>query len=79
MLTRWTVEVFCILLVAYAHTSKQASDIFDVNEMLFCHFILGLFALNQHHITLDHNISIKIEKEVNDFLDDLYGDVSESE
>lgn len=33
----------------------------------------------EHHITLDHNISIKIEKEVNDFLDDLYGDVSESE
>ena len=32
----------------------------------------------EHHITLDHNISIKIEKEVNDFLDDLYGDVSES-
>ena len=32
----------------------------------------------EHHITLDHNISIKIEKEVNDFLDDLYGDESES-
>ena len=28
----------------------------------------------QHHITLDHNITIKIEKEVNDFLDDLYDD-----
>ena len=28
----------------------------------------------QHHITLDHNITIKIEKEVNDFLDDLYSD-----
>ncbi len=26
----------------------------------------------EHHITLDHNITIKIEKEVNDFLDDLY-------
>ena len=26
----------------------------------------------QHHITLDHNITIKIEKEVNNFLDDLY-------
>ena len=25
----------------------------------------------QHHITLDHNITIKIEKEVNSFLDDL--------
>ncbi len=32
----------------------------------------------EHHITLDHNISIKIEKEVNDFLDDLYGDEPES-
>jgi len=32
----------------------------------------------EHHITLDHNISIKIEKEVNDFLDDLYGDETES-
>jgi hypothetical protein len=29
----------------------------------------------EHHITLDHNITIKIEKEVNSFLDDLYGDV----
>ena len=28
----------------------------------------------EHHITLDHNITIKIEKEVNDFLDDLYGE-----
>ena len=28
----------------------------------------------QHHITLDHNITIKIEKEVNNFLDDLYGE-----
>ena len=28
----------------------------------------------EHHITLDHNITIKIEKEVNDFLDDLYDD-----
>jgi hypothetical protein len=33
----------------------------------------------EHHITLDHNISIKIEKEVNDFLDDLYGDESPSD
>ena len=32
----------------------------------------------EHHITLDHNITIKIEKEVNDFLDDLYDDDSES-
>jgi len=28
----------------------------------------------EHHITLDHNITIKIEKEVNDFLNDLYDD-----
>lgn len=26
----------------------------------------------QHHITLDHNITIKIEKEVDSFLDQLY-------
>ena len=32
----------------------------------------------EHHITLDHNITIKIEKEVNSFLDDLYGE-SETE
>tara|TARA_Y100001934_G_scaffold257292_1_gene326302 strand:+ start:677 stop:889 length:213 start_codon:yes stop_codon:yes gene_type:complete len=29
----------------------------------------------EHHITLDHNITIRIEKEVNSFLDDLYGEV----
>ena len=28
----------------------------------------------EHHIVLDHNITIKIEKEVDDFLGDLYGD-----
>ena len=33
----------------------------------------------EHHITLDHNITIKIEKEVNSFLDDLYGDVESEE
>ena len=33
----------------------------------------------EHHITLDHNISIKLEKEVNDFLDDLYGSDDNSE
>ena len=32
----------------------------------------------EHHITLDHNITIKIEKEVNDFLDDLYDDSESS-
>lgn len=42
-------------------------------------FSLGCTVMKtEHHITLDHNISIKIEKEVNDFLDDLYGDESES-
>ena len=38
--------------------------------------LLCLFACTavktEHHITLDHNITIKIEKEVNDFLNDLY-------
>jgi hypothetical protein len=28
----------------------------------------------EHHITLDHTITIKIEKEVDDFLSDLYDD-----
>ena len=28
----------------------------------------------EHHIVLDHNITIKIEQEVDDFLGDLYGD-----
>ena len=32
----------------------------------------------EHHITLDHNITIKIEKEAEDFLDDLYGEEEES-
>lgn len=32
----------------------------------------------EHHITLDHNITIKIEKEAEDFLDDLYGGEEES-
>ena len=32
----------------------------------------------EHHIVLDHNITIKIEKEVEDFLDDLYGDEEET-
>ena len=32
----------------------------------------------EHHIVLDHNITIKIEKEVDDFLDDLYGDEEEA-
>ena len=28
----------------------------------------------EHHIVLDHNLTIRIEKEVDDFLNDLYGD-----
>ena len=28
----------------------------------------------EHHIVLDHNITIKIEKDVDDFLGELYGD-----
>ena len=32
----------------------------------------------EHHIVLDHNITIRIEKEVDDFLDDLYGDEEET-
>ena len=31
----------------------------------------------EHHITLDHNITIRIEKEAEDFLDDLYGEDEE--
>ena len=37
--------------------------------------LLGCTAIKtEHHITLDHTITIKIEKEVDDFLDDLYED-----
>jgi|TARA_A200000113_G_C8866729_1_gene355077 hypothetical protein len=37
--------------------------------------LAGCFTLKtEHHITLDHNITIKVEKEVNDFVDDLYGE-----
>ncbi len=28
----------------------------------------------EHHIVLDHHITVQIEKEVDDFLDDLYGE-----
>tara|TARA_B100000963_G_C22093996_1_gene437783 strand:- start:4 stop:180 length:177 start_codon:yes stop_codon:yes gene_type:complete len=50
--------------------------------ILFCLalFISGCTVLKtEHHITLEHNISIKIEQEVNDFLDDLYDEDSKSE
>ena len=56
---------------------------FNLIYISFLLFVLLNFGCTvvktEHYITLDHNISIKIEKEVNDFLDDLYGDVSESE
>lgn len=45
--------------------------------VLFCLFtsLTGCTTLKtEHHITLDHTITIKIEKEVDDFLDDLYED-----
>jgi len=45
--------------------------------LLFCigFTLTGCFTLKtEHHITLDHNITIKVEKEVNDFVDDLYSD-----
>ena len=38
-------------------------------------FLIGCTTLKtEHHITVDHNITIKIEQEVNDFSNDLYGD-----
>ena len=45
--------------------------------VLFCLFtsLTGCTTIKtEHHITLDHTITIKIEKEVDDFLDDLYED-----
>ena len=40
-----------------------------------CFTLAGCFTLKtEHHITLDHNITIKVEKEVNDFVEDLYSD-----
>ena len=55
---------YCGYMTNYLHKS----DLFGI--------LLCLFACTavktEHHITLDHNITIKIEKEVNDFLDDLY-------
>jgi len=45
--------------------------------VLLCVFtsLIGCTTLKtEHHITLDHTITIKIEKEVDDFLDDLYED-----
>ena len=45
----------------------------------FLAFVSCTVVKTEHHITLDHNISIKLEKEVNDFLDDLYGSDDNSE
>ena len=42
--------------------------------------LLGCTAVKtEHHITLDATITIKIEKEVDDFLSDLYEDEPETE
>ncbi len=44
-------------------------------------FLLGVTSCNlintQHHIRLDHNISIKIEREVQGFLENLYQEESQ--
>jgi len=45
-----------------------------IHAALFTCLFSGTVVKTQHHITLDHNITIKIEKEVNSFLDDLYED-----
>ena len=50
---------------------------FIKNTLMLCLCIsfTSCFTLKtEHHITLDHNITIKVEKEVNDFVDDLYSD-----
>ena len=69
----------------------QKSKISDYTVNMFCKLsksVVLLISLSflsctavktEHHITLDHNITIKIEKEVNDFLNDLYdGEGSET-
>ncbi len=50
---------------------------FFLKILFLCLFtsLIGCTTLKtEHHITLDHTITIKIEKEVDDFLDDLYED-----
>ena len=50
---------------------------FCLKIVFLCVFtsLIGCTTLKtEHHITLDHTITIKIEKEVDDFLDDLYED-----
>lgn len=56
---------------------NMLSDKFTMRLLLITPFLFLLSCTvmkTEHHITLDHNISIKVEKEVNDFLDDLYGE-----
>ncbi|MDA7823587.1 hypothetical protein N9A58_08375 [Opitutales bacterium] len=49
--------------------------IFKVLILSYSFFLLSCTVVKtEHHITLDHNITIKVEQEVNDFLDDLYDD-----
>jgi len=55
-------------------STTRLSSIFAVLAFVSCTTIK-----TEHHITLDHNITIKIEKEVNSFLDDLYGDLETEE
>jgi hypothetical protein len=48
-----------------------------IRTVLFCTLVslIGCTTIKtEHHITLDHTITIKIEKEVDDFLNDLYED-----
>jgi hypothetical protein len=57
---------------AYFHDMNyllKTLSIFAIASLLGCTTIK-----TEHHITLDHTITIKIEKEVDDFLDDLYED-----
>ena len=49
-------------------------SVFTLASLLGCTTIK-----TEHHITLDATITIKIEKEVDDFLDDLYDDEPQSE
>ena len=54
-------------------TSLPAAILFGIMFFYSCSAVK-----TEHHITLDHNITIKIEKEVNDFLDELYDDSESS-
>ena len=78
----------CNLFLVF-HLTYQLQEIVDELKRLNMCYFFRIFLIStllsgigctvmktEHHITLDHNISIKIEQEVNDFLDDLYGDDS---